>query len=106
MGIRPIPEIGPDENRREGKGRKRKEAAEQEKLLAKIPKLSSYFGMRAASSQLPASDAIANSSAPEDQAKQDEPDEEREDKERESSAERAEVKGDAITGANAGGYHQ
>ncbi|XP_076806126.1 zinc finger MYM-type protein 1-like [Clavelina lepadiformis] len=78
--------------------KKRKEAAEQEKLLAKIPKLSSYFGMRAASSQLPASDAIANSSAPEDQAKQDEPDEEREDKERESSAERAEVKGDAITG--------
>jgi len=53
--------------------KKKKEAVEQEKLLAKIPKLSSYFGMQASASQSSASDAIATLSAPEDQPKRDEP---------------------------------
>lgn len=64
--------------------KKRKEAAEQKKLLATIPKLSSYFGVRASSSQ---SSATSGACAPEDQAKQeDEPLETREDEERETDA--------------------
>ena len=64
--------------------KKRKEAAEPKKLLATIPKFSSYFGVRASSSQ---SSATSGACAPEDQAKQeDEPLETREDEERETDA--------------------
>ena len=54
------------------KGKKRREAVEQEKLLAKISKFSSYFGVRATSSQSSALDTVASGSASENQAKQDE----------------------------------
>ena len=75
--------------------KKKKKAEEKEKLLAKIPKLSSFFGGRASSSH---SSASCSSKAPEDQIKPDEAGEARENKEWESSEERKEVKGDAVAG--------
>jgi hypothetical protein len=66
--------------------------------LAKIPKLSSYFGVRASSSQSSASNTVASSVDPvaEDLAKQDECVEVRESEDPDSSAERELAEEDAL----------